>query len=110
DRASAWARGQAWGLYGFTVAYRETKDPRYLAHAEGIANFYINHVNMPEDDVPYWDFDAPARPDLPRDASAAAIAASGLLELSQYAETNGEIYRNAAERMLESLRDRKSVV
>lgn len=101
--ASAWARGQAWGLYGFTVAYRETKDPRFLAHAEGIANFYINHDNMPEDDVPYWDFDAPARPDLPRDASAAAIAASGLLELSQYAETNGEVYKKAAERMLESL-------
>lgn len=101
--SSSWARGQAWGLYGFTIVYRETKDPRFLEQAQGIADFYINHKNMPDDKIPYWDFDAPARPDLPRDASAAAIAASALLELSQYAASKGEAYQSAAKEMLESL-------
>ncbi|MFT2010517.1 glycoside hydrolase family 88 protein [Pontibacter sp. 13R65] len=101
--ASAWARGQAWGLYGFTVAYRETKDERFLKHAQGIAEFFINHKNMPSDKVPYWDFDAPSRPDLPRDASAAAIAASGLLELSGYSGAKGEAYKSAATQMLSTL-------
>jgi unsaturated chondroitin disaccharide hydrolase len=101
--ASAWARGQAWGLYGFTVTYRETKDPRFLKQAQAIADFFINHKNLPADKIPYWDFDAPARPDLPRDASAAAIAASGLLELSQYSGAKGETYKKAASQMLASL-------
>jgi uncharacterized protein YyaL (SSP411 family) len=81
---SAWARGQAWGLYGFTVMYRETNDKKYLEQAEKIATFYLNHPNMPADKVPYWDFNAPNIPNEPRDASAAAIAASALLELSGY--------------------------
>ncbi len=79
---SAWARGQAWGLYGYVMMYRETKDPSYLKQARNIASFLINHPNMPEDMVPYWDFDAPDIPDDVRDASAAAIMASALLELS----------------------------
>lgn len=101
--ASAWARGQAWGLYGYTVTYRETKDPRFLKQAQNIADFFINHKNLPSDKIPYWDFDAPSRADLPRDASAAAIAASGLLELSQYSGQKGEIYKKAASQMLASL-------
>jgi unsaturated chondroitin disaccharide hydrolase len=100
---SAWARGQAWGLYGFTVTYRETKDKRFLAQAQKIADFFINHKNLPADKIPYWDFDAPASPDRPRDASAAAIAASGLLELSRYSGSKGEAYRQAAGQMLASL-------
>lgn len=99
---SAWARGQAWGLYGFTVAYRETKDKRYLALAEKIADFYLNHPNLPTDKVPYWDFNAPNIPKEERDASAAAIVASALLELSQYVK-DGQKYVNASKQMLTSL-------
>lgn len=76
---SAWARGQAWALYGFTMMYRETGKPDYLNHAKHIASFIMNHPNMPVDKIPYWDFDAPGIPNVPRDASAAAIMASALI-------------------------------
>lgn len=99
---SAWARGQAWGLYGYTMAYRETKDPRYLQQAEKIADFYLGHPNLPADKVPYWDFNAPAIPNEERDASAAAIAASGLLELAQFSNKR-LVYRTAAMEILKSL-------
>ncbi|MEJ2501819.1 MAG: BNR-4 repeat-containing protein, partial [Gemmatimonadota bacterium] len=82
--ASAWARGQAWALYGYTVAYRETGFDRYLEQARRIAHFYLTDPNLPADGIPYWDFDAPGIPDTDRDASAAAIAASALLELSGF--------------------------
>jgi rhamnogalacturonyl hydrolase YesR len=85
---SAWSRGQSWGFYGFTMMYRFTKDKRYLEQAKKIAAFMFNHPNMPEDLVPYWDFNAPGIPDAYRDASAAAINASALLELAQYADKN----------------------
>ena len=81
---SAWARGQSWGLYGYTVCYRETKDKRYLEHAKKIASFILQHPNLPANKIPYWDFDAPSIPNAPRDASAAAIMASALIELSGY--------------------------
>lgn len=81
---SAWARGQAWGLYGYTVCYRETRDKRYLQQAQKIAAFMLKHQNMPADKIPYWDFNAPNIPNALRDASAAAIMASALLELSGY--------------------------
>ncbi len=81
---SAWSRGQAWGLYGYTVMYRETKEKRYLDHANRIAHFILSHPNMPEDYIPYWDFDAPEIPNEPRDASAGAVVASALIELSHY--------------------------
>ncbi|MBR2018274.1 MAG: DUF2264 domain-containing protein [Prevotella sp.] len=80
---SAWARGQAWGLYGFTMMYRETRNPQYLKQARNIAKFLMNHPRLPKDKVPYWDFDAPDIPNAKRDASAAAIMASALIELSQ---------------------------
>jgi hypothetical protein len=81
---SAWARGQAWGLYGYTMMYRETRDQRFLTRAQAIADFYTGHARMPADAVPYFDFDAPVRNDVPdhRDASAGAIATSGLFELA----------------------------
>jgi hypothetical protein len=79
-RSSTWSRGQAWAVYGFTMAYRETGKPRLLRVARRTADWYIAHV--PPDRVPYWDFDAPGIPNAPRDSSAAAIAASGLLELA----------------------------
>lgn len=101
---SAWARGQAWGLYGYTVMYRETKDRKYLDQANNIAKFILNHPNLPADKIPYWDFNAPDIPNALRDASAAAITASALLELGQYAEKAlSENYLNTAETMLRSL-------
>ena len=83
---SAWARGQAWGLYGFALMYRESRQPAYLAQAAKIARFLLNHPRLPDDKIPYWDFDAPGIPDAPRDASAAAIMCSALIELSGYVE------------------------
>ena len=83
---SAWARGQVWGLYGYVVMYRETKDTKYLEHAKNIASFLLNHPNLPEDKIPYWDFNAPEIPDALRDASAGAIMASALIELSGYVD------------------------
>lgn len=81
---SAWARGQAWGLYGFTMMYRESGDSLYLEQAKKIADFIVNHPNLPEDKIPYWDFNAPGIPDVKRDASAGAIMCSALLELSRF--------------------------
>ena len=78
---SSWARGQAWTVYGYTMCYRETGDEKYLAHAEHIANYIMNAVQT-EDKIPYWDYHDTAIPDVPRDASAAAVTASALLELS----------------------------
>jgi unsaturated chondroitin disaccharide hydrolase len=101
---SAWARGQAWGLYGFTETYRETKDPRYLEQAKHIANFILNHPNLPADKIPYWDFNAPGIPNALRDASAGAIMASGLIELSQYVDKKtSTTYMSAAETILRTL-------
>ncbi|MDF7813951.1 glycoside hydrolase family 88 protein [Hymenobacter sp. YC55] len=100
---SAWARGQAWGLYGYTVMYRETKDPKYLAQAQRIADFYLNHPNLPADKVPYWDFNAPNIPNEERDASAAAITAAALLELCTYGGASSQPYYRAAVQMLQSL-------
>jgi unsaturated chondroitin disaccharide hydrolase len=99
---SAWSRGQSWGLYGFTMCYRETKDKAYLTHAEHIADFILNHPNLPKDMVPYYDFNAPGIPNEPRDVSAAAVIASGLYELSTYS-SNGKKYRAAADKIIESL-------
>ena len=95
---SMWARGQAWGIYGFTMVYRFTRESRFLEFAQKIADAYLER--LPEDKVPYWDFFDPAIPDAPRDASAAAIVASGLLELSTYLDGK---YRSEAEVMLRSL-------
>lgn len=100
---SAWARGQAWGLYGYVVMYRETKDKKYLKQAENIANFYLNHPNLPKDKIPYWDFNAPKIPNEERDVSAGAISASALLELSTYKVKKSKSYFQAAEQMLQSL-------
>ena len=95
---SMWARGQAWGIYGFTMVYRFTREQRFLDFAQKIADAYLSR--LPEDRVPYWDFCDPTIPDAPRDASAAAIVASGLLELSTYLDGK---YRSEAEAMLRSL-------
>lgn len=99
---SMWARGQAWAIYGYTVVYRETKDPKYLDFVQKVADVYLER--LPEDKVPYWDFSAPGIPDVPRDASAAAVVASALLELSAYLPNGkGKHYKDAAIEMLTSL-------
>ncbi len=87
---SAWSRGQAWGLYGYTYLYRITKDKRYLTQAMNIAGFLLNHPRMPKDYIPYWDFDSPEIPNTKRDASAACVIASALVELSGYVDARLE--------------------
>lgn len=99
---SAWARGQAWALYGYTMCYRETKDPRYLAQAESVASYLLSNPALPADGVPYWDFKDPGIPAVPRDASAAAVIASGLYELSGYSK-QAKQYKAFADRVLNNL-------
>lgn len=100
--STMWARGQAWAIYGYTVVYRETKDPKYLDFAQKVTDVYLDR--LPEDKVPYWDFDDPSIPDAPRDASAAAVVASSLLELSTYLPNGtGKRYKDVAIDMLTSL-------
>ncbi len=102
--SSAWARGQGWGLYGYTVMYRETKDKKYLDQANHIASFILNHPNLPADKIPYWDFNAPGIPNALRDASAGSLMASAFIELSAYVDkTTAGTYMVADEAMLRSL-------
>lgn len=103
NHGSAWARGQSWGLYGFTMMFRYTKDSMYLNHAINVADFLINHPNFPEDGIPYWDYNAPDIPHAKRDASAAAIMCSALIELSQYADEENTKYLKVAEKQIRTL-------
>lgn len=99
---SMWARGQAWAIYGYTMCYRFTKDPKYLDFACKVSDVYLER--LPEDKVPFWDFSDPRIPDAPKDASAAAVVASALVELSGYVPgEKGEGYLASAEQMLRSL-------
>jgi len=100
---STWARGQAWAILGFAAAYRETSDPRFLAVARDCTDWYLAH--LPEDEVPFWDFLDPAVPDAPRDSSAAAIAASGIIDLAlaEPSAVRRAAYLDAARGILSSL-------
>jgi len=101
---SSWARGQAWGLYGYTMMYRETHNPIYLRQATQIATFLVNHPRLSQDKIPYWDYDAPDIPKAKRDASAAAIMASALIELSQLDSSSmSPVWLSTAEQQLRSL-------
>ena len=101
---SAWSRGQVWGFYGFVVMYRETKDRKYLEQAKQIAAFLLHHPNLPADKVPYWDFNAPDIPDALRDASAGAIMASALIDLSGYVDADlAKEYLSVAETQIRTL-------
>lgn len=98
---SLWARGQAWAIYAYTFVYRETKDEKFLRFAEKVSDLYLSR--LPKDEyVPYWDFDDPAIPNSPKDASAAAVVASALLELSQLEDnpTKAAEYKQASIDML----------
>ena len=98
---SAWARGQAWAVYGYTVCYRYTHDRKYLDQAVKTLNFVMQNPNLPEDLIPYWDFDAPNIPNEPRDVSSAACIASALYEMNYYLPDNG--YTSLADRIIRSL-------
>ena len=98
---SAWARGQAWAVYGYTVCYRYTHDRKYLDQAVKTLNFVMQNPNLPYDLIPYWDFDAPNIPNEPRDASSAACIASALYEMNNYLPDNG--YTSLADRIIRSL-------
>ena len=101
---STWARGEAWALYGYVMMYRESGERRYLDQAKNIADFIVNHSRLPEDKIPYWDFDAPDIPTAKRDASAAAIIASALIELSTMTEGElSEKYLKTAAKQIETL-------
>lgn len=100
---SAWARGQAWGLYGFTMCYRETKNNIYLQQADSIAAFILGNPNLPKDMIPYWDYNVPDKASAARDVSAAAITASALYELSRYSKRSKQ-YINAANKILRNIK------
>ena len=106
DDDSMWARGQAWAIYGYTMVYRETKDPKFLDFAQKVTDVYLDR--LPEDRIPYWDFNDPEIPETSRDASAACVVASALLELSGYVdgEKSGH-YKEEALAMLNSLSSEK---
>jgi uncharacterized protein YyaL (SSP411 family) len=116
---STWARGQAWGLYGFTMCYRETGYEEFLKQAMNIANFIIHNPNVPTDGIPYWDYnvnqpgytppwkyDATQYREIPRDASAAAVTASALFELSAYAGKE-HVYKQYADKIISTLSSEK---
>lgn len=100
---SMWARGQSWAIYGFTMSYRESKKPEFLDFAQKVTDVYLQR--LPADLIPYWDFDAPSIPNAPRDASAACVVASALLELSTFVQDKdkAKMYRDKAEAMLKEL-------
>ena len=100
---SSWARGQAWGLYAYTMCYRETGDKKYLQHAENIGKYILNNSSTPKDLVPYWDYNAPKIPNQPRDVSAATITASALYELSTMIPQKAAFYKETADKIMKSL-------
>lgn len=105
---SMWARGQAWAIYGYSMVYRETKNPKYLDFAEKVAKVYLDRLL--DDYIPFWDFDTLDIPNAPKDASAACVVASALLEMSTFYSNNdkqGKLYRDMAEKMIKSLSSEK---
>lgn len=101
---STWSRGQAWGVYGFALSYRYTKNPVYLEASKRMAHFFLK--NLPEDYVSYWDFNAPITKDTPRDSSATAIVTAGIQELVSHLEPNDSeraYFENANLKMMNSL-------
>lgn len=103
--SSSWARGQAWALYGFTAMYRHTGDQRYLSQAQSVADRIFSFPTMPDDLIPYWDFDDPDIPDAPRDVSAATITASALYDLSLCPVPGAAGYKRQADTIIANLTD-----
>jgi hypothetical protein len=108
NNESSWARGQAWGIYGFTMCYRYTKNLAYLNQAKASAAFFLNNPNLPKDGIPYWDFNDPSIPDAPRDVSAGTILASALFELATF--TQDSSYAAHSEKILNTLQSQNYVL
>lgn len=101
---SAWSRGQAWGIYGIALSYRYTKDQSYVKLFERVADYFISH--LPENLIPYWDFVFTDGSGEPRDSSAGAIAACGMLEMAKYLpKEQAEYYTGIAGRLMKALYD-----
>jgi hypothetical protein len=96
---SCWSRGQAWGIYGFTMMYKYTKNPIYLQTAKKLFGYYLKHI--PADYIPFWDYKDPTIPNTSKDASAAAITSSALIDL--YQMTNDSSFLKHAENIIKSL-------
>jgi len=106
--ASVWARGQGWAIYGYTMAFRYTKDKKYLDQAEATANFYLDNKNLPKDGIPYWDFKDPEIPNAPRDVSAATVIASAMVELYQF--TKNEKYLDYSKKVINTLKSSEYIL
>lgn len=100
DVRTPWARGQVWAIYGFSMMYRETGREEYLDKARSLADFLMAHPHMPADKVPNWDYGLAEDAAVPRDASAAAIMASALVELGQNSKDGGKYLGFAKEQLL----------
>lgn len=103
SKESSWSRGQAWGIYGYALCYRETGKKEFLEQAQRIANFIFTHPNLPSDLVPYWDYDAPSIPNEPRDVSAATCTASALYELCSLDAKNAAKYKKWADLLMQNI-------
>ncbi len=102
SNTSAWSRGTSWALHGMALAYTFTQNDSYLEVAQKVADFFIGE--LPDDSVPHWDFRVPRNSDTPRDTSAGACAACGLIELaSRSCDENGVRYMEAANSIMKSL-------
>lgn len=99
---STWTRGQAWGIYGFALSYKYTKNPRFLETAKRLARYFVER--LPEDDVVYWDFDVPVNADTKRDSSASAIASAGILEILDHLDEKDADYAFLQDGMLRQMR------
>lgn len=105
---SAWSRGQAWGVYGVALSYKYTKNPEYLELFRRVTDYFIE--NLPQDLVPYWDFDFKDGTTEPKDSSSAAITVCGMLEMAKYLEAEeAAYYTSVAKKMLKSLADNYAV-
>jgi len=108
---STWTRGQAWGIYGFALSYKYTRNPLYLETAQRLARYFIDR--LPEDYVAHWDFDAPRNESTYRDSSASAIAVCGLIEIVEHLEANDPdqiAFRRAINQTMRHLHDHYSTL
>ncbi|NJB35114.1 glycoside hydrolase family 88 protein [Croceivirga sp. JEA036] len=108
DANSAWARGQAWAIYGYTMTYRYTKNPKFLQQAIATFDFYLNNPSLRDDGIPYWDFNDPEIPNAVRDVSAATIIASACYELHTY--TDSPMYKSYANKVLNTLKSKEYIL
>lgn len=106
---SAWARGQAWGIYGTAIGYKYTKRQEYIEIFKGVTDYYLRH--LPEDLVPFWDLEfGDGDDDQPRDSSSASIAACGMLEMAKYMEPeDAAYYTGIAKKFMKSVKDHYAV-